>query len=154
MPHQIDTFPVQTESLVYGKQDDSRRTSISTKTPEPDSCPKCNLIVKENERVMYNQRAFHKQCLTCDSCKAALFKMKKIQYDTATGNHYCEPCYAELFGPKCSKCNKPVTSYQLSSTFADKIYHKECFVCGRCKLSLANREFTKIGNLVICKSCL
>lgn len=145
---------MQTESLAYGKEIDSRRSSLSTKTPDPSQCAKCNLMVKEADRVMNNNRAFHKECLTCDSCNTELFKMKRIQYDAATGNHYCEPCYADLFGPKCGKCNKPVTSYMLSATYADKLYHKECFVCGRCKLSLANREFTKIGNLIICKNCL
>ena len=156
MPHQIDTFPVQNESLAYGKKksgDSSRRTSLTVRTPDPNTCAKCNLVVKENA-VTNDQRVYHKECLTCDSCNRELYKMKKVQRDAATGNNYCEPCYADLFGPKCGKCNKPVNSYMLSTTYADKLYHKECFVCGRCKLSLANREFTKIGNLIICKNCL
>ena len=71
-------------------------------------------------------------------------------YDEST---FCEPCYYKIFGEKCSKCLQPVPPYCFSVRHEDKIYHKECFLCVRCKKTLANKQVYRVGNVLICKSC-
>jgi hypothetical protein len=100
------------------------------------NCDKCfELIAKEKH--IFNDKAYHRHCYVCDRCKTELYRMKKVHTDLNNQGMYCEPCFADMFGPKCAKCSQPVTPYMLSAIFEGKIYHKECFVCPRCKRSFA-----------------
>ena len=169
-PHQIETYPVQADSSrnipqqqQQHQQNQQQKQQQQQQQLPPEvlkTCAKCrNEIGTEKERFVHDQRAYHKECLTCTVCKKELYRMKKIETgqqksNTGETQYYCEPCYADLYAPRCGKCNKPVTQYMLSTKNADKIYHRECFVCGRCKKSLENKEFSKFGNLNVCKSCV
>jgi hypothetical protein len=137
-----------------------RPTSKRASSGAASRCSKCRLGFSGNdERFNYDNKSFHKECFTCDSCNSELYRMKKVmKYSSDDVNvnakYYCEPCYADLYGPKCGKCHTPVNTYMLSTSYDGKLYHKECFTCSRCKLNLgANRQFSKIGNLIICKDC-
>ena len=79
--------------------------------------------------------------------------MKKVLSGPNDEGMYCEPCHTDMYGPKCPKCQETVTPYMLSTLYENKLYHKECFICQRCKRNLANEKFVKSGNLIICKKC-
>lgn len=124
-------------------------------------CVKCNLSVNEPDKITWEGRLYHKACFTCKSCKSELFRMKSVlkdQQQTIKNNecpdYYCEPCYADLFGPKCGKCHQAVHSYMLSNSYEGNVYHRECFVCARCKHNLANKQFSTVGKLMICRDCI
>ena len=125
-------------------------------TDSKDVCNMCRKQVKEKEKFIYEDNLYHQDCLTCNECQCKLYYMRKIfknPTDTFDENNYCEPCYYKLFGEKCFKCQQPVPPYCFSVRHEDKIYHKECFLCVRCKKSLANKQVYKVGNVLICKSC-
>ena len=119
-------------------------------------CYLCKKLVKDKEKFIYEDNIYHQHCLTCNECNCKLFYMRKIFknpsniYDEST---FCEPCYYKIFGEKCSKCLQPVPPYCFSVRHEDKIYHKECFLCVRCKKTLANKQVYRVGNVLICKSC-
>jgi len=117
-----------------------------------DYCHRCHQYINK-DKYLFNYNSYHKKCYTCFRCNSELFRMKKVLNGPNDVYLYCEPCHTDMFGPKCPKCNETVTPYMLSSVHENKLYHKECFVCQRCKRNLANEKFVKSGNLIICKKC-
>ena len=115
-------------------------------------CDKCDDPIVE-DIYTFHRKNFHRQCFTCTRCNSELSCMKKVKRGHDGTGMYCEPCFSQKFGPKCPKCNETVTPYMLSSVFEDQVYHKECFVCQRCKKSLLKDKFYRTGNITICKSC-
>lgn len=139
---------------------DSNRLNISNeiyqssfpKKEISDYCDRCHQFI-DKDKYIFNFKSYHKKCYTCYRCNCELFRMKKVVNGLNEEGLYCEPCHTDMFGPKCPKCNETVTPYMLSTSYENKLYHKECFVCQRCRRSLANEKFVRSGNLIICKKC-
>lgn len=115
-------------------------------------CARCNEVI-EKEGVTYADKDYHQICFKCDKCGTELVKMKKTLTDKENKALYCEPCFIQSFAPRCHKCGEPITPYLPGTVYEDHHYHKECFACGRCKKTLANKKFFKSGNLLICEQC-
>jgi hypothetical protein len=115
-------------------------------------CYRCHQYI-DRDKFVFNRKSFHKKCYTCYRCNSELFRMKRVLSGPNDDGIFCEPCHTDMYGPKCPKCNETVTPYMLSTFHENKLYHKECFICQRCKRNLANEKFIKSGNLIICKKC-
>lgn len=127
------------------------------KSEEIDNqCNRCNLIIKDKKEIFeFRAKKYHKSCLRCSKCNHELFFMKKILNDPNSDEKlYCEHCYTDIFSPKCAKCNQLVASYMLSTQHEDKIYHKECFFCQRCRKYVSNEQYFKAGKIILCRNCL
>jgi len=117
-------------------------------------CDKCNKFIEDDkEKCTHNDQTFHKSCFRCVQCLTELYKMKNVYDGTKTNEFYCEPCYNKNFGPKCPKCNEPIASYMLTTTHENKLYHKECFICQRCKKYTNNEKFINTGKMILCRRC-
>jgi hypothetical protein len=117
-------------------------------------CDKCEeAFAAGQEKHLFNGKSYHRQCYACDRCRVELFRMKKAHTDPNQQGMFCEPCFSDMYGPKCHKCLQPVTPYMLSAIYEGQIYHRECFCCPRCKRSFAKEKMYKNGNLVICQNC-
>jgi hypothetical protein len=115
-------------------------------------CFRCSQVI-EKDGVTFNERDYHQTCYTCDVCGNELMRYKKTLTDKAGLGLYCEPCHIQKFAPKCNKCGQPIPPYMPGTQYEDKMYHKECFACSRCKKSLENKKFFKTGNLTVCEQC-
>ncbi|VDP29958.1 unnamed protein product, partial [Soboliphyme baturini] len=64
-------------------------------------------------------------CFVCTKCSKTL----KTGYQQKA---YCAKCYAELFLPKCGRCQKVITDVNCY-TAMDKHWHEQCFACSKCQ---------------------
>ena len=115
-------------------------------------CSRCNKRIAK-DMCSFNERHYHQNCFRCLSCNIELYNMKKVLTDQNEQGYYCEPCYAKNFGPRCGKCNEPVTPHMLSTNYHGTLFHRECLSCARCKKPLAELEFKKSGKIYICRNC-
>ena len=119
-------------------------------------CAKCmNLVPKDvGNGISFGFNDYHVECFKCDQCKVNLTKMNKTYTDNNNqGLLFCEKCFSENYLPKCTKCVQPIMPQSPGIRYEEKMYHKECLLCGRCKKSLADKKFYKSGNLLVCDSC-
>jgi len=117
-------------------------------------CDKCNRFIEDDkQKTTHNNQTFHKSCYRCIECVNELYRMKNVYDGTKPNEFYCEPCYNKNFGPKCPKCNESIASYMLTTTHDNKLYHKECFICARCKKYTNNEKFINTGKMILCRRC-
>jgi LIM domain-containing protein 2 len=115
-------------------------------------CAKCMRII-EKDGCTYGDKDYHQVCFTCVECQVELMKMKKTYRGKADDEIMCEPCFTEKYAPKCGKCSQSISPHIPGTKYEDKMYHLECLACGRCKKTLANKKFFKVGNIQICEAC-
>ena len=115
-------------------------------------CAKCGKTVTENGAT-FADKHFHQACFLCVFCNTPLIKMKTTYRGKNDDETVCEPCFIDRYAPKCGKCNQPISPHIPGTKYEDKMFHIECFACGRCKKSLANKKFFKVGNIQICEAC-
>ena len=115
-------------------------------------CGKCSNVI-EKDGVSFSFKDYHRECFNCDKCGTNLTYMKRTLTDKENTSLFCEPCFNQNFLPRCSKCNNPITPHLPGTNYEDKAYHKECFTCGRCKRTLADKKFFKAGTILICENC-
>ena len=68
----------------------------------------------------------------------------------SAGQYYCETCYVEIFGKKCSHCAQVILGSGLK--FSSENYHRECFKCWQCGAGLSQGANTIKGRPV-CGGC-
>lgn len=99
--------------------------------------------------VLYGEQTWHKECFTCFSCNSSLASKAFSIHDD---NRYCMDCYAKFFAKQCEICITPIIGGEYF-TLEDSNFHKECFKCSRCEISLANEGFVREGLELLCGSC-
>jgi hypothetical protein len=140
-------------SSVDTQQQNFKYESDVSNSPPPSYCTVCSKHI-EKERITFEDQTYDKNCFRCASCSTDLWRMKKaIRHPNGGPSLFCEPCHTRLFAHRCEKCKDPIHSYMSTTTFEDKIYHKECFTCSRCKKRLRDIQVFKSGNRYICKDC-
>ncbi len=92
---------------------------------------------------------FHLKCFRCCLCASAL---SQGGFFTKDGKYYCGTDYQEQFGTKCKACGDYLEG-EVVTALGDT-YHKFCFVCARCGLTISPGEkVTYNGNDVLCTKC-
>ncbi|KAH9816692.1 hypothetical protein DFH28DRAFT_964110 [Melampsora americana] len=81
----------------------------------------------------------------------ALFSTKPIGDDrcqncgkrTDSPSLFCQTCYAELYLPKCRKCERPIERRAVTDRVGKVLgkYHPECFNCFQCSALFPDGEF-------------
>jgi LIM domain-containing protein 2 len=115
-------------------------------------CGKCKTVI-EKDGYTFANRDYHEHCFTCVNCQTMLSKMKKAYRGKNDEEILCEPCFVDKYAPRCEKCGQPISPHLPGTKYEDKMYHRECLACARCKKTLANKKFFKSGNILICESC-
>lgn len=68
-------------------------------------CARCSKTLTQGG-VTYRDQPWHRECLVCTGCKTPLAEQ---QFTSRDDDPYCVACFGELFAPKCSSCNRPIT---------------------------------------------
>ncbi|KAK2722982.1 four and a half LIM domains protein 5-like isoform X2 [Artemia franciscana] len=101
-----------------------------------------------SKKVEYKKKQWHDKCFVCEVCKTD-FSNKSFLYKEK--NFYCQSCYHDKFAPKCQKCSKNILNEVLK--YDGGAYHKDCFVCHTCRLTLAGKKFMKHDGNLVCTDC-
>ena len=76
-----------------------KRGSITAKVyGSSDKCARCTKSVYAAEKVNAANKAYHKLCFTCATCKKSLSSMNCC--DNSDGEVFCKACYGKQYGPK------------------------------------------------------
>lgn len=119
-------------------------------------CNKCNQLINEtdtHEKINHDNKTFHRKCLKCAKCSTELYTLKKFTGLNNSDDIYCELCFNSEFSPKCGKCDQPIATYMLRTMYENTLYHKECFICQRCKRYMPNETFIRAGKMIACRHC-
>ncbi|XP_039293878.1 prickle planar cell polarity protein 3 isoform X7 [Nilaparvata lugens] len=112
-------------------------------------CDGCTQIFRAGTKKMeYKTRQWHEQCFCCCVCKSPIGTKSFIPREQEI---YCATCYEEKFATRCVKCNKIITSGGV--TYKNEPWHRECFTCTNCSLSLAGQRFTSRDEKPYCADC-
>ncbi|XP_063714308.1 four and a half LIM domains protein 2-like [Symsagittifera roscoffensis] len=112
-------------------------------------CSKCNNPFKAGSmKLSWNGGEWHKDCFACTNCDKVI---GQEAFHPQDGQPYCEGCWEQLFAIKCTKCTEPIKAGGV--TYRLEPYHRECFVCFECGVSLAGQRFTLKDENPICAEC-
>ncbi len=139
-----------------------------------ETCPKCQGVVFEAEKVVSKKNLYHKSCLSCWDC------LKKLDpsnfFDANDGKIYCRQCYSDKFGSRGrAKSVGPVDHQKVQGSANDlgqcrrcqgRVYeaekmtakcgwfHIDCFKCFSCsKLLDASSYQNGPNDGVFCRTC-
>ena len=96
---------------------------------------------------MVDGKEFHRSCFNCFHCS----KLLDSVYGSKDGQYYCEDCYIQRFGKKCSDCGKVILGAGLK--FGNENYHRDCFKCWRCRVSLSQNAAHTMKGHPVCGDC-
>lgn len=117
-----------------------------------EKCFKCKKVI-EKDGYTFADKHYHGYCFLCSFCNVELWKMKQPFVGKNENEICCEPCFSNNYCDKCEKCGQTISLHLPGIKFEEKMYHKECLACGRCKKSLVNKKFFKSGKILICEQC-
>ena len=147
--------------------------TAALKSTDPDlACRKCQGIVYDLEKEFGKVGLYHKSCFKCDSCVKRLDTLNSTYIETDTSGIHCTRCFQERFGQSvpqvysetskikgetemdtCPKCKGKVFEAEkiMSRRFS---YHKSCFKCNACNLTLDVSSVQEDGaDSIYCKNC-
>ncbi|XP_067643192.1 trichohyalin isoform X2 [Eurosta solidaginis] len=112
-------------------------------------CDGCGEVFRAGTKKMeYKTRQWHENCFCCCICKMAIGTKSFIPREQEI---YCAGCYEEKFATRCIKCNKVITSGGV--TYKNEPWHRECFTCTHCNITLAGQRFTSRDEKPYCAEC-
>uniref|UniRef100_A0A8C9RVV4 Four and a half LIM domains 5 n=2 Tax=Scleropages formosus TaxID=113540 RepID=A0A8C9RVV4_SCLFO len=88
--------------------------------------------------------------LDCHYCKESLLGKK---YVLKEDTQYCTKCYENLFSNCCEECSTPIGCNSKDLSYKDRHWHEQCFKCGSCSRSLAEKPFAVKDELLLCTEC-
>nr|XP_022905643.1 four and a half LIM domains protein 2-like [Onthophagus taurus] len=119
---------------------------------EEKLAPRCNSCYKTfkfgTNTVEYKNKQFHEQCFICNECQAPIGGKK---FANKLDKIFCDDCYQEKFGTKCTKCNKVIIKGGV--TYKNQPWHTECFNCTNCPTLLSGVTFTSRDEKPYCAKC-
>jgi hypothetical protein len=108
------------------------------------TCSKCdNLIIDYG--VNLSDKYYHQSCLTCFSCNLILLDNQVILY---SNEPYCKNCYTKEFTKTCIKCGTSIDPITKFISFDNKNYHEACFICNLCKNSIDKTFYQNDSELI------
>eukprot|EP01098_Paradermamoeba_levis_P009277 TRINITY_DN3848_c0_g1_i1.p1 TRINITY_DN3848_c0_g1~~TRINITY_DN3848_c0_g1_i1.p1 ORF type:complete len:190 (+),score=19.22 TRINITY_DN3848_c0_g1_i1:115-684(+) len=85
---------------------------------------------------------YHNYHLGCKVCGKDFSDGGRVE-EGQDGFAYCTPCFVEAWAPRCGTCSKSIIGPMVSAL--NKNYHKECFVCFKCKKPFPGGTFFPWG---------
>ncbi|CAG7700952.1 unnamed protein product [Allacma fusca] len=118
-----------------------------------EKCAKCSKILV-GETVEYESKQYHDNCFCCDQCSNPI---GSASFFPREGKIFCESCYTEKFGKRCKSCQQIISpSSGFGLVFKEEHYHRDCFLCSKCRKSLVNipvHSSKSDGNTPFCGDC-
>ncbi|XP_053565075.1 four and a half LIM domains protein 5 [Bombina bombina] len=102
--------------------------------------------------ISFQEQPWHSECFLCSSCKKKLAGEKFTSHEESP---YCVDCFNNLYGKKCNACCKPIATQGTAKyiSFEDRQWHSDCFICGKCTISLVGQRFLSQHNEILCLEC-
>lgn len=75
------------------------------------------------------------------------------RFKEENGYVYCEECYRKFAAKKCQKCKESIGLDSKLVTIKEKSWHKECFVCKKCKVNLVSQTYYSQDDDLLCSEC-
>ena len=91
---------------------------------------------------------WHDNCFICELCKDPISSKRFMRHKDLT---VCVRCYEDTFVQKCIVCNQPLTQGGISHN--GDAYHRDCFACSKCKVSIASQAFSIKDDEKFCTAC-
>lgn len=118
-----------------------------------ERCGKCARPFEGQERIIISPidgSKLHPECFRCAGpCGQPFPDGKFVKHGDAA---YCSACYADAFGPKCSKCRLPIGNGVDAKyvVHRGKKLHRHCFACAACNKTLAGTEHYERDGQLYC----
>ena len=112
-------------------------------------CSKCFQVIDDQQSIVFQEKKYHQQCLTCYQCQQIL---RQQQIPVHQGNPFCSQCYRTTILPQCSKCLQPIEDQQ-STVFQGNKYHQQCFTCVLCGQIMIETRFYIHNEQACCSTC-
>jgi len=111
------------------------------------SCSACRQPIAGGAQVAnVDGIKYHATCFVCSVCRKPLDR-----FTESGGKFYCEKDYKEAHNPKCTSCQKALTTQYAQVPSGS--YHLECFTCSKCRGVIGANKYYPEGNQVLCTSC-
>ena len=131
---------------------------------EYDKCVACQETVRPLEKMIFNDKIYHRMCVKCVKCDhvlengsvlkmgAALFCINCYNVKMNDGNKKASqpPIFEEA--PTCRKCSKSVYAAEMV-TALDSKWHKVCFKCEECHKMLESGKENEHYDKLYCQNC-
>ncbi|KAM9005078.1 four and a half LIM domains protein 5 isoform X1 [Sarcophilus harrisii] len=112
-------------------------------------CFQCKKNILPGSRKMeFKGNVWHETCFVCQSCQKPIGTDPLISRES---KNYCVPCFEKQFAPRCSGCQKVITTGGM--TYRDEPWHKECFLCTGCNKQLFGESFVSKDDHPYCQDC-
>jgi len=105
----------------------SQMNTIDTENPASrGTCGTCKGAIL-GEVISALGKSYHPEHFTCGNCKTPLGTRNFYEQN---GAPHCEPCYQDMFCPKCAHCDQAVLDRCI--TALGKKWHVDHFICTDC----------------------
>ncbi|XP_057352863.1 four and a half LIM domains protein 2 isoform X3 [Manis pentadactyla] len=102
--------------------------------------------------VTYREQPWHRECFVCTACKQPLSGQRFTSREELA---YCLNCFCNLYAKRCAGCTHPISGLGGTKyiSFEERQWHKHCFNCTKCSLSLVGRGFLTERGDILCPDC-
>ncbi|KAM3602083.1 uncharacterized protein V6R79_024019 [Siganus canaliculatus] len=139
---------VQYHSGLYGSNNNSSSSPLSSRGNSPIVCQRCGEVCR-GEVVRVKNTHFHVHCFTCQVCGCDLAHSGFFHH---SGEYICTEDYQRLYGTQCDSCDQYITGEVVSAL--GRTYHPHCFVCSVCRSPFPiGDRVTFCGKKCVCQQC-
>jgi len=114
------------------------------------ACVMCHEPIKGGRVVEIPQLGgkLHADCFKCSGCATSL---AGVAYKVHNKAPYCNTCFYEQFGEKCTACSKTITDGTVKCALGS--FHVACVVCATCSKVIGKDKFSTSGGVISCQGC-
>jgi len=102
-------------------------TSMKPDESTEDACGDCNQELRDGHALMAMDKQYHVWCFKCAACGMIL----QGEYMGKNGKPFCEKCYHDKFGVKCTYCQRFIAGKVLQAG-NNNHFHPTCARCTKC----------------------
>lgn len=92
-----------------------------------DRCAGCGGLLRDGQALVALDKQYHIWCFKCTACQVLLHG----EYMGHEGRPYCERCYHEKFGVRCTYCHRFISGKVLQAG-DNNHFHPTCARCTKC----------------------
>ena len=113
-------------SKVSGSRSNGVSAASVTSVPD-DHCAGCAQQLRDGQALVALDKQYHIWCFKCTSCEVLLHG----EYMGHEGQPYCEKCYHDKFGVRCTYCHRFISGKVLQAG-DNNHFHPTCARCTKC----------------------